>query len=886
MSRFDRLLIWLYERSLAPDERDAVIGDVLEELDRRAARDPRAARLWLWADAMRSLPANLRRRVTRRRTITVETQIRSGVRMLTGLATDVRFALRLLRRQPLTSLIAFASLAAALGLNVLLVTLADAAMFRALPVRDPASLHLLLLQRETGLMHNLSYPDYTDLRDRSRTVDGLIAYSPVQAILTGGGESVPLDGEVVSGNFFAALGVPLLSGRPLTPGDDAREAPATVVVSQGMWRDRFGEAPLSGQTLTLNGRAFVIVGITDRAFAGMQIGRQSDFWVALAHSPVLTGDDFLPRATTSWLTVMGRLRPGVGQASARDELDAILRRVRETSGRPVEPVVLRPGARGDSTLSEQVGSPLTLLLMAGGVVLLIACLNVANLQLAKADARRRELAVRLAIGARRSQIVRLLAIDACVLAGAAGIAGVGLAALATERAASLIAFYGQPIALSIPFDRRLFGAALGLSASAALVIGLLSTWWVLRRNGMTAPTAERGAQGRRPLGQRVLVVAQIALSMGLLASAALLVRTLDRLRQTDLGFDPRGLVVLQASPEMARLSRTAATAYLEESRRAVMSVPGVQSAAVAHVMPLDFGGSRTSIEVAGYTPAANEDMEINFVRISPDYFQTIGLPLREGRAFDNRDRDDQPQRIVVNETMARRFWPGGRATGRFVRFGPQDPFNVEVVGVVADAHYRMVREDPMATLYVPLTQWPYDSGVLHVRVAASGPVPMGELRRAVAAVNPAVPITKAHTLADQIERNVADERMSMAIGVTLALVALLLASAGLYATMAFLVGRRTREIGVRMALGARTSDVRALVLTEGLMLALAGVAGGLAFAAWAGHALRHQLYGVGALDGASLAAAAIVLAGAALLASWLPARRAAKVDPVIALRDS
>jgi predicted permease len=374
--------------------------------------------------------------------------------------------------------------------------------------------------------------------------------------------------------------------------------------------------------------------------------------------------------------------------------------------------------------------------------------------------------------------------------------------------------------------------------------------------------------------------------MALLTSASLLARTLDRLRHTDLGFDPRGLVVLQASPEMARLPRAAAARYFEESVRALQTAPGVRSAAVAHVMPLDFGGSRTSIEIAGYAPAANEDMEINFVRISPGYFQTIGLPLVDGRPFDERDGEGQPERIIVNQTMAKRFWPGGVAAGRVVRFDSRGPFNVEVIGVVGDAHYRMVREQPTPTFYVPLAQWPSDNGVLHVRVAGAGPAPVAELRRTLAAVNPAVPITKAHTLVDQIERNVADERMSMAVGVTLAVVSLLLAAGGLYATMAFLVGRRTREIGVRMALGARMSDVRGLVLREGLTLVFLGVIAGLLLSAWAGHALENQLYGVGPLDVASLAAAAAVLTAAALLASWLPARRAASVDPVTALRDS
>ncbi len=396
----------------------------------------------------------------------------------------------------------------------------------------------------------------------------------------------------------------------------------------------------------------------------------------------------------------------------------------------------------------------------------------------------------------------------------------------------------------------------------------------------------RSEPWRRRPAQRALVVAQVALSMALLTGASLLVRTLDRLRHADLGFDPRGVAVLQVSPEMGRLSRDAAGAYFEQAIRAVSALPGVESAAVAHVMPLDFGGSRTTIAVAGYTPTQGEDMEINFVRISPGYFDTLGLKLREGRAFDERDRDGQPERIIVNETMARRFWPEGRAVGRLLRFSSRGPFSVEVVGVVPDVHYRMVREAATPTFYVPLAQWPTSEGVLHVRTAGDPSARVAELRRVVGAVDVAVPVTRAHTVLDQIERNVADERMSMAIGLTLALVALLLSTAGIYATIAFLVGRRTREIGVRIALGARTADVRSLVLREGVVLALVGVLCGLALSAWVGHALRHQLYGIGPLDAASVGAAAAILAGAALLASWLPARRAARVDPIVALRES
>ena len=675
------------------------------------------------------------------------------------------------------------------------------------------------------------------------------------------------------------------TGRGLTAQDDRPDAPQAVVISERLWRNHFGSAPLAGQTINLNHRPFTVVGVAASVFQGMQVGREAAFWVPLAHSREIVGGDFLGRRTMSWLSVIGRLRADVTMEAARQELDAILRPVRQVTGRAFEPLVLRPGARGDSMLSEQLASPMLLLLGAGALVLLVACLNVANLQIARTESRRLELAVRAALGARRAQLVRLMLIDGMVFGLAAGGAGLLVALAVKDRARSLIALYGEPVSVRIPVDGRVIAAALALSLVAALVIAMLSTWHVVRRHAADVLADGRAATPAQRRTQRGLVVAQVALSMALLTGAGLLVRTLDRLRHTDLGFDARHIAVVEVSPGMGRLSRDAALSYFDELVRTVAALPGVHSAGISHVMPLDFGGSRMSVDVAGYRPAPDEDMELNFARVTPGYFATLGIPVRQGRAFDEHDRAGQPERIVVNETMARRFWPRGQAVGRFVRFDDRSPYGVEVIGVVPDVHYRMVREQPRPSFYVPLAQVPATTGVLHVRVAGDPAARVDELRRAVAAVNPSVPVIRAYPLLDQIERNIADERMAVAIGMTLASVALLLATAGLYATMAFLVGRRTREIGVRVALGARTSDVRSLVLREGAMLAAFGVAGGLALSLWVGRTLRAQLYGVSPVDVVSLLIAALILSGAALLASWIPARRAARVDPVVALRE-
>jgi predicted permease len=887
MTRWARLALWLHERSLAADEREAIAGDLVEGFAAHAAADPRRATRWLWSQLWRSVLPNLQRRWRHRAAQRHDRP--EGGRMLNGLTTDLRFAVRLFKRQPLTSLVALVSLTVGLAFNILLATVADAVLFRPLPLRSPGDLALLLLQRETGLMHNFSYAEYRELRDQTRSVRGLVAYSAVEATMTAHDGASPLNGEVASGNFFATLGVPMIAGRALAEDDDRAASPPAIVISEALWRGRLAAAPLAGQVITLNGQSFTVVGVAADRFAGMQIGRRASFWVPLAHSPAVAGGDLLSRPTVSWLTLVGRLHAGSSRVAARDELDAILGRVRGAAGLPLEPVVVVPGARGDSLLSTQLFSPLVLLLGAGAVVLLVACLNVANLQLARTESRRLELAVRSALGARRSQLVRLVLLDGALLASIAGVAGVWLSVLAKDRAVSLIALHGQPVSLAIPFDGRVIAGAFALSFAAAAIVGLFATWRLLR-DGRRGLVEGRSAAAARRTPQRVLVAAQIALSMALITGAALLVRTLDRLRHVDLGFDSRGVAVVQVSPEMGGLTRPQAAAFFDEAIARAVALPGVQSAALAHVMPLDFGGSRMTVDVAGYESATDEDMELNFVRVSPGYFRTLGIVLLHGRTFDDRDHAQQPDRIVVNETMARRFWPDGRAVGRFVRLSSSAPYNVEVIGVVRDAHYRMVREEPQPSFYVALRQYPSARGVLHVRYRDDGggdpaAVRLDELRRAIAAVNPAVPVIRIHTLVAQIERNIADERMALAIGFTLALVALVLATAGLYATMAFLVGRRTREIGVRLALGARASDVRALVLREGTALAIAGVGVGVALSAWVGYALRHQLYAVQSLDVASLASAAAILCAAAVLASWLPARRASRVDPVVALRE-
>ncbi len=743
----------------------------------------------------------------------------------------------------------------------------------------------MTLKRPNNLAHNFSYPDYEAVRDGVKLASSVVAYNDVQASTQEGELTARIDGEIVSGNFFGSLGIRIRDGRGLLPADDQAGSPAAVVVSDRFWRGRFGAAVPAGQVIALNGAPFTVVGVAATEFTGMNLGQRADFWVPLAQGAAFGRGEALRRANSSWLTLLARISGGTGEEAARQEIDSIVRASFEARGRAYEPIVLLPGARGDSMLPARLEKQLLVLLAAGALVLLVGCLNVANLQIARVEARRLELAVRAALGARRSQLLRLVLVDALLLAAGAGVAGVGLAWVLKDRVTSLIMHFGEPVSLALPIDARVALAAIALSSFAAALIALASGWHVLRPNPGDGLQESRAVVGTRRRTQQALVVAQFALSMALLTGAGLLVRTLHNLRTTDLGFNTADLVLAEVSPQMARMAPAATVQYLDEVVRSVRAVPGVQNAAVAHVMPLDFGGSRTSIEVAGYVPKPNEETELNWLRVSAGYFETLGLPLLAGRTFNDGDVDRQPRRIIVNETMARRYWPDGSAVGRFIRFDPSEPYNIEVVGVVADAHYRMVREEPQPSFYAPYAQWPFVMGVVHARTAGDPAPRLEEIRRVIASVDRGVPVMRFGTLRQQIDRNLSDERLAGVIGVTLACATLLLATVGLYSTMAFLVGRRTREMGVRLALGARQRDLSRLVLRDSLWLVVPGLALGLALGYWGSSSLSTTLYRVGRADPLTIAGAAAILAAASLLASWIPARRAATVDPVVVLRE-
>ncbi|MEX2272784.1 MAG: ADOP family duplicated permease [Vicinamibacterales bacterium] len=888
MPRFSppRLALWIIERATPPRDRDAVVGDVIEDYRRLSETNPAAARRWCRRQALRSVVPGLRRQCG-----DGLPDISKGRFSMRGFVRDLAFGMRLLRQQPLMAAAGVLSLAVGLGLNVLLFTLANAILYRPLPVTGADRLVMVQMRHEQGVAMDFSYPSYLHLRDAATDVfDTFVAYSsPSVSARVANGLAQSLEGEYVTGNFFMDLGVPMASGRPLTTADDRPEAPPSIVVSDAFWRKHYGNAPLSGQTVLMNETHFTIVGVADARFFGTEIGRTADFWVTIGQMYSLEREDYRNKSTSSWLALMGRLKPGVTREAAEARLRPAATAFFEPRfGSGVRELVLAEGSQGDSDLPRNIGEPLRLLVAASLFVLLIACVNVANLQLARVSTRRQELAVRSALGAGRGRLISLLLADALILTVPAGMAAIAAAALLKDSAARLIARWGDPVTLSAPIDLRVAGAALGMTAAAALIVGGLSAWLSTRR----APSLALAEGGRAGIGgaaktQRALVIVQFALSMTLIAVAGLLIRTVDELRSTDLGFN-RNIALFDVAPGQRGYTRETLGRYYADAFDKVRQVPGVEAAAIAHVMPLDFGGSRETVDIAGYTPGAGEDMELNNIRVSPGYFSVLGIPLVAGREFDDRDAGQQITKIIVNETLAKRFWPNGRAVGGFVRMGRARPgrtHSVEVIGVAADVRYRMVREDRRPTFYMSTSQAPIGFFTLHVRTTGSPEAGLGEIERALASVDPGVPVARAFTLNGQLDRNIATERMARSIAMALGVAALILAATGLYATMAFAVRRRTREIGLRMALGARTSDVSRMIVRQGFVLVALGTVAGAAGAFWAGRTIESQLYGVSSADAASFIAAASVLAAAAMLATWIPARRATRVDPVIALRD-
>ena len=817
------------------------------------------------------------------------------------LGQNLRYALRMLGRAPGFAVLAILTLALGIGANVAIFSIVDAVLFRPLAVRDPETLVRVYATDFEGVeFSNSSYPVFTDYRDSATSFAGIAAFDEGEAfhLSTGGGPAERVVGALVSGNFFELLGARPARGRLLSPADDsAPGAHPVAVISHRLWRKNFGASPDTvGATVRLNGHPFTIVGIAEPTFTGVSLDFLPDLWVPIAMVdqalPEFAEENILATRNLSWLDIVARLTPGVARAKAQAELDTIAKRRAASQLKdhqdpmakivPASEFAVGPAARGEARRISW------LLLGMAGLVLLIACADAAGLLLLRSERRRREIGVRIALGASRRQLTGQLFVESLLLAGLGAAAGLFFAVWATDLLATLV-----PPEFALPIGATsgiLDGRALAFAGGAAFVSAMLFGLAPAVRAGRTDVLTSLKDASAAPLRRRVtlrdaLVVGQIALTAVLLVGAGLLARTLVREARVDPGFDPAGR--LEASIDLSRqgYDRERATAFLSELVGRLRAIPGVRSAALARTVPVQSSGMRTSIESDGYTPAPGEFPNADLNIVTPGFFDTLGTRLVAGRDFDARDSRTSAPVAIISESMAKRFWPGVKnpVGRRIMNLGPPG-VGGEIIGIVRDVRFRSLRRAPDPTVYVPFTQF----YVPRLTILLEGPNAEAlrkPLADAVAGLDAELPLFHVRTLEDKVGLSLGQSRLLAWLVAAFAALALALAVTGLYGVVSYATQARTREFGIRLALGARAGSVRRLVLSRGAQLAVVGLAGGLAVASAASRLAAPLLYGVSAFDPASYLIAAAILAAAILAASAIPAERAARVDPMKALRS-
>jgi len=899
------------------EELTAHLDDLYRESLGAGASDEQARTAALAALEGKELLARGLQPLRQARSAPVVTPGAPGRLMLGDLWQDVRYGLRGLRARPGFTAAAAVTLALGIGANTAIFSLVNAVLLQRLPVRD--SHRVVHVNLEGGGV--LSYPEYRALRDHQASFDGFAAWGGILASLNDGGEAQLVQGLIVTGNYFELLGVRPALGRLIAPSDDVRPgAQAVAVLDHAFWRGRFGaRADVVGRDLRLNGQRFTIVGVAPEGFSGTVLGQRRSLYVPMMMQAVMrpprggySGEmdpDLLERRNSRWLTGVGRLKAGRTLEQATSELSTLatsLEQAAPEDGRREGPVrmALVPVNVGDAGARARLRAVATLLLAVVGAVLLLACANVANLLLSRAAARRREIAVRLALGASRPRLVRQLLTESVLLSGAGGAAGLLLAYLI------LGAFRGAPpppgalpIALEAAIDPRALGFTLALAVLAGLVFGLAPALTATRgdlvpvlKDESLAPEARTRRIGLRG----ALVVSQIALSTLLLVAAGLFLRNLQQIQAIDPGFDSGRLLQAQLPVNLLRYTTAQGREFYRRVKEGVESLPGVESASVARVALLGGAGRSSSLHLedrpgppgrfqseGGGSAAPSPDAVSSNV-VGPGFFRTLGAPLLAGRELDERDVEGAPLVAVVSEAFCDLHFAGQpreRALGeRLSLNGPDGPWR-EIVGVVRDTKYATLTEEPTPVVLLPLGQRHETGVVLYVRTRGEPATLASAVREVVRRLEPNLPLPELRTLEETVSASTWAARVGVALLGGFAGLALALAAIGVYGVTSFQVAQRTREIGVRMALGADGADVLQMVLRGAARLVALGLAIGLGLALLAGRSLESLLYGVSGSDPLTLAIVPGLLGTVALGACLVAARRATRLDPLEALRS-
>ena len=816
--------------------------------------------------------------------------------MLDALRQDLRYSFRNLRSSPGFAAVAIFSLALGIGANTAIFSLIDAVMLKYLPVSHPEELLQVALPQNGT---NFTNPLWEALRDREQVFSGVFAWGLARFNLNRAGEARYAPGVWASGSYFTTLGLHTAIGRTFTQADDKRGCPATAVLGYDFWQKEYAGRPdVLGRSVSLEGHPFEIIGVVQAGFYGLQVGNAADIFVPICSEPVIRGEaSSLDKRSNWWLLVIGRPKPGLDQRSVTAGLKTIAPQVyaatilldwrpedkREYERRTFEAI---PGGNGVSFVRTQYRQALLVLMGAVGMVLLIACANVANLLLARAALRQREIAIRMAIGAGRTRLVRQFLTESLLLSLAGAALGVLFAQWGSRMLLGFLPAFGSRAFLDLTVDLRVLLFTIGAAVLTGLLFGLAPAWRGTRAQPQTAMKAHaRGvAEGhsRFSLGKS-LVILQVALSMVLVAGAGLMLRTFGKLASVDAGFERDHVLLVRTDLRNARHPSDELPAAFEDMRVRLKALPGVISTSFSDVTPISGSSSNISIEVEGFVAKSRRDSVAYTNRVSRGFFETFSTPLLQGRDFDPHDVGGAPMVAIVNEALAKKFFSGANPVGRYFRtnlFKPGPP--IQVIGLVRDAKYRNLREEALPTFYTPLAQeehfYPFTTFELRGIGDVASLVPAE--KSAIADVNPDVTV-EFRTLAVQVAESLSRERLLATLSGFFGALALLLATVGLYGVMSYSVARRTNEIGIRMALGAEQARVLRMVS----VLIGVGLAAGAAAALASTRFVASLLYGVTPNDPITLALAAAVLASVAAFAGYLPAHRASRLDPMTALRE-
>jgi predicted permease len=853
------------------------------------------------------------------------------VNLIENVLQDVRYGFRQLRRTPALTAVVVLSLALGIGANTAIFTLMDAVMLKTLPVKQPeqlvllqwaagqpqgppdqvmSSLHGNMWQTQTGGMAStsFSYPALEEFRARNKVFSDVFGFQSADRLnMNLAGQASLAYGEMVTGDYFAGLGVSSVLGRAITDADEKGGAPPVAVISYGLWKSRFGGSlSVIGKTITLNGVPFTIVGVAPPEFFGVQPGSKLDLWVPISTQPQILpqwdrpGESWFTERNRWWVVIMGRLKTGATQQQALAAMKVLFLQSM-TAGLKAPPkaqllpqIELMSASQGLNDLRQQFSRPLWVLMKLVGLVLLIACANVANLLLARATTRSREIAVRLAIGAGRRRLIRQLLTESILLAAMGGVAGLFFAFKGIHILLALMASGRDPVWLVVHPDLAILSFTAAVSLFTGILFGLAPALRATRialtpalKENAGAASGGRGAKSRL---SRALVVAQVAGCLLLLTVAGLFVRTLENLENQNLGFDQQHLLLFKIDPTQAGYQGTRLTTFYQQLLARIQFLPGVRSTSFSSDGLIGAGMSVQNISIQDYVPKQGGKEPGAWVNnVGPDFFETTGIKLLLGRAVGVDDTESSPKVAVMNEALARQIFGKANPIGRRFSFGKPKTAADEysIVGVVQNAKYEELRQPAPPTVYIPYTQmaergWP--SAYFEVRTAGDPLVMVPTLRRIVSAMDRDLPLSDVRTESEKIDQALMQERLFARLSSFFGGLALLLACLGLYGVMSYSVARRTGEIGIRVALGAQRRDILGMVLRETLLLVVVGIAIGLPVALASTRWISSFLYGLKPDDAVTIATAGGFMIAVALFSGFWPARRAARVDPIVALR--